>query len=403
MRIAYLTSLYPAASHTFIRREIHALRQLGVSVDTFSVRRSNDYPDLETENEARATYYLVGRSVTAYIGAHLTEFSRYPVRYLGTIRMALRHRAPGLKGAFLSVAHFVESILLAAELRHRCIVHLHNHFANSGATVGMLASRQAEIGWSFTIHGISEFDYPAGILLAEKIEMARFVACVSYFGIAQAARLSAPELWPKLKIIRCGVELDQMPSRPARKRRGLNFIAVGRLSPEKGFEGLLEAYAAMIADPRPHLTIVGDGPLLSALRRKAASLGISSNITFSGRLSEPETLAAIGRSDVLVLSSFMEGLPVVLMEARAQGVSVIASRVAGIPELVEDNSTGLLFTPANWPELTIALDRLAEDAALRARLGKSGRERVVREFDVRSSAVRILDQFRLAVECEPNS
>ena len=396
MRIAYLTSQYPATSHTFIRREVAALRVLGLTVDTFSIRPPSpgELQAEEDQHEARNTYTLLSRPYRDFAIAHLTEFFARPGRYFKTFSLALRHRAPGLKSLFLALAHFAEAILLAAELRHRKITRLHNHFANSGATVGLLASRHAKTEWSFTIHGISEFDYPAGLLLAEKIAAARFVACVSYFGRAQAERLVDPHEWPKLQIVRCGLELDRLPAVGEPSAGEVRVIFVGRLSPEKGVTGLLDAMSTMQSDARPRLTLVGDGPLRPGLERQARELGLDAKVDFLGRLSEPETLAQIARSDILILPSFMEGLPIVLMEALALGVPVIASRVAGIPELVTDGATGLLFTPSNWDELATALGRLVGDDALRSRLGKAGPTRIADEFDVRKSAVRLRDLFQ---------
>lgn len=396
-RIAYLTSQYPATSHTFIRREVAAVRALGLEVETFSIR--SPAPDeLRAEDdrrEAAATYTLLARPLHDYLGAHLRQLFTRPVAYLRTFRQALGHRPPGVKAAFLALAHFGEAILLAEQLRRREIVHLHNHFANSGATVGLLASSHAGIGWSFTIHGISEFDYPAGVQLPAKIAAAKFVACVSYFGRAQAMRVVGLSHWSKLKIVRCGLEIDRLPARTiAAGQSDVRLILVGRLSAEKGIPGLIDALSLMKSPVAVTLAIVGDGPLRAELQRQCEALGLGSRIEFKGRLSEAETLKEIAASDVLVLPSFMEGLPIVLMEAMALGVPVIASRVAGVPELVEHERTGLLFAASNWAELADALDRLVEDPELRARLARNGPVRIAEEYDVRTSAARLLDLFR---------
>ena len=398
-RLAYLTSQYPATSHTFIRREITALRERGVEVQTFSVRapHRSELKSALDQAEAAQTFTLLDQSPGAFLAAHLGEAARSPLRYLRTFGLALRHRPPGARAALLSVAHFAEAILLAAELRRRGIDHLHNHFANSGATVGLLASRQADITWSFTIHGISEFDYPAGLQLADKIAAATFVACVSYFGRAQAYRLVDSREWPKLQIVRCGLELDALP--PCQTAEGTmpRMILVGRLSPEKGIGGLLQALAQVPPERRPELVIVGDGPMRAELDTMVEQLGLGPFVTFLGRLPEAETLAEIARSDMLVLPSFMEGLPIVLMEAMALGKPVIASRVAGIPELVTDGESGLLFTPSDWAGLAERIALLASDEQLRRRLGAAGPPRIAAEFDVRRSAATLRHLFDQAV------
>ncbi|UUR06954.1 glycosyltransferase family 4 protein [Sphingomonas glaciei] len=388
LRIAYLTSQYPATSHTFIRREISALRSIGVKIDTFSVRApaTSELKSQTDQTEAARTFTLLRQSPIAILSSLLGEALRRPMRTFGTLKLALRHRPPGAKAALLSLAHLAEAMTLVAELRRRGIAHLHNHFANSGATVGLLASRQAGISWSFTIHGISEFDYPAGLLLGEKIAAASFVACVSYFGRAQAYRLVDNREWEKLSVVRCGLELSELPSPETVARPRLRLILVGRLSPEKGIGGLLRALAAVPATQRPDLAVVGDGPMRAELDALVAQLSLGDWIHFLGRLPEAETLTEMARSDVLVLSSFMEGLPIVLMEAMALGKPVIATRVAGVPELVTDGVDGLLFTPSNWDELAERIAMLATDDALRQRLGAAGPARIASEFDINLSA-----------------
>lgn len=393
-RIAYLTSQYPATSHTFIRREVTALRETGIDLHTFSVRPPSS-AELKTpidQAEGASTYTLLSQTPAKFLCALAAEALSRPSRTLQTLRLALSHRAPGLKALLLALAHLAEAMLLARELRRRGIEHLHNHFANSGATVGMLASRQAGLRWSFTIHGISEFDYPAGLLLGEKIAAASFVVCVSYFGRAQAYRLVHAREWHKLSVVRCGLELDKLPAPRRQARSFVRLILVGRLSPEKGIGGLLEALAACTGK-RPQLVIVGDGPMRGELDRMVERLGLRNHVTFLGRLPERQTLEQIAQSDILVLPSFMEGLPIVLMEAMALGKAVIATRVAGIPELISDGENGLLFTPSKWDELAIKITVLASDRELRERLGARGAATVAAEFDIKESAETLHQLF----------
>ena len=350
---------------------------------------------------AAATFTVLARPLREFLAAHVRQIVIRPVSYIRTFFLALRHRPPGLSSAVLALAHFGESMVLAEQLQRRKIDHLHNHFANSGATVGLLASRHAKISWSFTIHGISEFDYPAGVNLAAKVEAASFVACVSYFGRAQAARMVDPSYWPKLRIVRCGLELDRLPLSVKENAGQIRLIFVGRLSAEKGLSGLMEAMSLMKSGTPSKLVIVGDGPLRASLERQCHALGLSQRIEFLGRLPESDTIMEIARSDVLVLPSFMEGLPVVLMEAMGLGIPVVASRVAGIPELVEHGHTGLLFSASNWPELADALDRIVNDNELRQLLAGNGPPRIAREFDVRTSASRLHGLFQEVAQSEP--
>lgn len=397
--LGYLTSQYPGPSHTFIRREVSALRDEGWLIETFSIRPPSPSTGDEVEDEQAAkTFYVLSQPISAFLVAHLVWLFGHPRRYLSTIRLAMTHRPPGLRSLFLAVAHLLEAGLLARELGRRNVDHLHNHFANSGATVGMLAAKLAAIGWSFTMHGISETDYPAGLLLGRKIENANWVACASWFMRAQGLRTVVPEQWDKLHVVRCGIALDSLPARRKHQKTISSLVCVGRLSPEKGHAGLFEAVATLSkSHPRLKLRLVGDGPERQTLENFASKLGIRQNVEFLGTRPEASTLKEVAASDLLVLPSFLEGLPVVLMEAMAIGVPVVAPRVAGIPELVEDGKTGLLFTPSNWDELARRISQLICDRDLYSRIADRAVIAVAEEFDVRLAAGRLSELFRSSV------
>jgi colanic acid/amylovoran biosynthesis glycosyltransferase len=399
MRIAYLVSQYPASSHTFIRREVDALRARGFAIDTFSIREPSAAERGAVPDKAAfdSTFYVLPFEVLRLLHSHTEALATRPVRYLRTLGLALKHRVPGAKALAWSLAHFAEAIVLAQELKRREVGHVHNHFANSGANVGLLATRFLGLPWSLTLHGISETDYPAGLLLGAKLEAADFAACVSSFGKAQAMRTVSPEHWSKFVIVRCALDLQALPPRQTVRRERLRVVCVGRLSPEKGHIGLLEAFAA--ARKRGHdaeLVLVGDGPERERIERRIAELGLDGAVLLRGRLSEADTLAEIAGSDLLVLASFMEGLPVVLMEAMALGLPVIAPRVAGVPELVQDGVHGCLFAPAAWDELAESLHKLLSDSGLRARLSQANRARIEAEFEITKAVAPLEQRFGAA-------
>lgn len=389
-RVAYLVSEYDAPSHTFVRREVEALRALGTDVLTLSIIASDEATS------------ILGRPFLAYVSALFAALLGDPVRFLSTWNLARQHRPPGFRGLLWAQFHFVEAIMLARILSQEGAGHLHVHFANSGATVGMLAAHYMRLPWSLTLHGISETDYPAGLLLSEKIAKASFVSCASYFMQAQAMRNVSPEHWLKFRIVRCGVDCGRIQSIPVSTTdSGIpRLICVGRLSPEKGHVGLLEVMQRLrdkgvLFD----LTLVGDGPSRAAIETLVDRLGLRDRVHFSGYLSESDTLTAIAESDVLVLPSFMEGLPVVLIEAFALGKPVVASRVAGIPELVEHGKSGLLFTPSDLTALEEALNQMLSARGVWTDMGRAGQMRVEDEFEL-SIAAKIMQQCFLSVHSE---
>jgi glycosyltransferase involved in cell wall biosynthesis len=390
-RIAYVVSQYPASSHTFIRREVDSLRRHGVDIRTYSIRRPSPAELKAPEDKASfdTTRFVLPMRMPTLLGAHLRALTTRPGAWFSLLRVALRHRAPGAKAMLWSLFHFAEAIVLAKMLREDGIAHVHNHFANAGATVGMLAARFAGLPWSLTLHGISETDYPAGLTLGAKLEAADFAACVSWFGRAQAMRVTAPAHWHKFATVRCGLDLPKLPAAPPRTGPRREIVCVARLSPEKGHLGLLEAIEPLDVT----LTLVGDGPMLAEIEAAVAAHGMVDRVRFAGRLDEAATLAAIARADLLVLPSFMEGLPIVLMEAMAIGVPVIGSRVAGVPELIEDGVEGLLFRPGDWADLRRAIARLRDEPDLGDRLATAARAKVEREFDIATAVLPLAHRF----------
>ena len=396
-RVAYLVSEYFAPSHTFVRREVAALRQAGLEVVPFSVQAANGDAGVEA---------IFNRPFFEYPLALISAFALHPRKFFSSWWLSLRHRPLGLRGLVWSQFHFVEAMLLAKLIKAAKCKRLHNHFANSAATVGMIASHYSGNPWSFTLHGISETDYPAGMLLREKLERADFVACASYFMRAQAMRQVDFNHWHKMHIVRCGVNMDDMPVLAAplpstaltetvvEQLESVRIITVGRLSAEKGYFGLLEILGRLRDQGYEFAaTIVGDGPSGQAIHEMARDLSLDACVRFTGALSENETLLEIHGSDVMVLPSLMEGLPVVLLEALAMRKAVVASQVAGIPELVTDGVTGLLFTPSDWNHLEQQLLRLLSDPQLRQDLGNQGFERVKGEFGSATAASKLLALF----------
>jgi glycosyltransferase involved in cell wall biosynthesis len=405
-RVAYLVSAFPAVSHTFIARELDALRARGVDVVTMSIRKTP--PDqLLSDADRRAadeTFSVFPLRKTRFVAAHVRAALTRPARYLATLRLALAMSPGGARANLWQLFYFAESILVWSQCRRRRVRHIHAHFANVASAVALLA---ADFGapdgfaWSYTMHGYTEFDEVRRYALAEKTRRAAFVACISDFCRSQLLKLVEPEYWDKLVVVHCGLDagaVRALPPRvegPAEAGTPLRLLFVGRLVPEKGVPVLLRALAALrdrglVLDA----VLVGDGPYRDQLEGDARRLGVAGQLTFTGALTGAAIAPQYRDADVFCLPSFAEGLPVVLMEAMANELPVISSRLAGIAELVDHDENGLLVPPARPDVIVEALARLAADPALRARWGRSGRERVLRDFDVTRSAGQLEQLFR---------
>jgi glycosyltransferase involved in cell wall biosynthesis len=214
--------------------------------------------------------------------------------------------------------------------------------------------------------------------------------------------------WTKLHVVHCGVDVREFrPAGGSAHDRGpVKILAVGRLLPLKGHAVLLEAAARLVSDGAPvQITIVGDGHERARLEQLAARLGVDRDVRFAGAVGRDVLPDYYAQADIFCLPSFAEGVPVVLMEAMAAGLPVVATRVAGIPELIRDEQSGLLVSPGRPDLLFAALRRLVESASLRRRIGTAGRARVETEFEVRSCArqlATLMDEergpFRVLVE-----
>ena len=397
MRIAYLTGEYPKVSHTFIAREIAALRAQGVEVVTCTVRRAPDRDVVGADQiaERRATFCILeaARSPLHLIAAHAGVLRRAPGRWLAALRLAWRTRPPGAKAGLWQVFYFLEAAVLARHLREEGATHLHNHFANSSCSVAMLTAEMSGLPFSFTMHGPAIFFEPQWWRIDEKIARAGFVACISHFCRSQAMLFSDPAHWDRLRIVHCGVDLARYGNRP-RDAFGKRVLFVGRLDAVKGVPLLLQAFAAQrSAHPDARLTVVGDGPARAALEAQAAALGIAEATLFAGYRAQDEVAALLEEADMLVLPSFAEGVPVVLMEAMASRIPVIASQVAGVPELVEDGVSGFVVPPGDVGALGQRLGTLLADGALCARMGHAGRAKVEADYRIGPEAAWLATLF----------
>jgi len=400
MGIGYVISKYPAISHTFIQREILALRSLGAEVHTFSVRKTSS-KELLTESdadEAQRTVHLLPTSFSTVLKRHAAEFVRNPLRYFATLWFAVTHRNFTIRNLIRSVCYFGEAILLAYEARRRNITRLHSHFVNSGGEVSLIASQHLGIPWSCTLHGLSDYGNPLSNRLAVKIALADKVICVTDYGRAQAMLVSEPRYWNKLHVVSCGLDDQMLVESPLPTSRDvrLKLVTVGRLSPEKAHSGMIEAVRTAVdrgADVQ--LRIICDGPLSESLKKTILDLNLTDRVTLCGAQPPSVVRRELAAADVCVMSSLMEGLPAALMESLACGRPVIAPAVAGIPELVHHGQNGWLFTASRWDQLADQIVTAASQRDQFQEMGRRGREIILQHYTIAKSARLLTTILRL--------
>jgi glycosyltransferase involved in cell wall biosynthesis len=295
----------------------------------------------------------------------------------------------GLRGTLYQLFYFAEAGILARQMQLRNIQHLHNHLAQASCTVAMLAAEWGGFTFSFTMHGPYIFFEPYRWRLDKKIEKALFVVCISHYCRSQGMLFSSPKHWGKMHVIHCGVEPFLFPL-VSQKEGKENLLYVGRLSASKGLPILLESLVILkTSHPNLTLTVVGDGEDRAAIESMVVELGLPKNVKFVGYQSQAEVRQHLQQSDVFVLPSFAEGIPVVLMEAMAAGLPVVATQIAGVSELVADGISGYLVPPGEPNLLAERLEKLLGDSQLRERLGKAGRAKVERDFNLSQEVARL--------------
>jgi glycosyltransferase involved in cell wall biosynthesis len=398
-RVAYLVNRYPAVSHTFIRREIEGLEAAGLEVLRYSVRGAEpgELVDPQDLRERERTAVLLDAGAPALALAALGAALGRPARFLRALALALRIGSRSPRGRLRHLAYLVEACLLRRVLAREGAAHLHAHFGTNPATVALLCRLLGGPPYSLTAHGPEEFDRPEALALPAKIRHAAFVVGISEFGRSQLRRWAEPRDWPKLHVVRCGVDSAFLaPSDPPAAPRA---VCVGRLCVDKAQNLLVEAAARLAAEDRQfELVLVGDGDLRPLVEERIRSLGLEGRVQLRGWLGGEGVRAEIRAARCLVLPSLAEGLPVVLMEALALGRPVISTTVAGIPELVEPGRNGWLVPPGSVDALAAALREALEMPPGRlAELGRAGSARVAERHDARREAARLAGLLRDAL------
>ena len=405
MRVAYLVNQYPHVSHTFIRREIAALEAEGIAVDRFSIRPSAEQlVDPADQKERLKTEVLLDAGAGGLLLALASTALRSPLSWLLALAAAIRLGRRCGRGVLRHLAYLAEACLLVRRLRGRGVRRLHAHFGTNPAAVAMLASMLGGPPYSFTVHGPEEFDCPEGLSLREKAARSAGVAVVSNFGRSQFLRWAAHEDWSKVRVVRCGLDAAFLAGGPQPVPEAPRLVCVGRLAEQKGQLVLLEALALVAADGIDfEMTLAGDGPLRLALEEQVRILGLEGRVRITGWLDGEAVRREIFNARLMVLPSFAEGLPVVLMEALALGRPVVTTYVAGIPELVENGANGWLVPAGSAAALAAALaTALRTPTETLTRMGRAGAHRVAALHDASREASKLAEMFRTtALDVEP--
>ncbi|HWI11129.1 MAG TPA: glycosyltransferase family 4 protein, partial [Burkholderiaceae bacterium] len=383
-------------SHSFIRREILALERQGVAVLRVAVRGWADaLADAADEAERTRTRYLLQRGLAPPLLAAARLALTRPGRFVAAARLALSMWRRSQRTLFHHLAYLAEAAQLVGWLAAERIDHLHAHFGTNPAEVAMLARVLGGPPYSFTVHGPEEFDHPEALGLGEKGRRAAFVVAISSFGRSQLYRWLPQAHWHKVQVVHCGLERafhEGVTSGVATARR---LVCVGRLCEQKGQLLLVQALQRVLArGVALELVLAGDGELRDEIEALVDRLGVRAQVRITGWIGSAEVRDEIVAARALVLPSFAEGLPVVIMEAMALRRPVITTFVAGIPELVRDAENGWLVPAGDIDALARAIEAcLAAPPEVLERMGAAAHRCVLERHDIDREATKLAALF----------
>lgn len=413
--IAFLNTQYPSLSHTFIEREIRQLRRLGVLIEPFSIRPPGPLGTLGGHHAAAAGETTVlFESRIGLLSAAAVGLLSCPLSTARALWHSQRLSPGGLRQRLLHAVYAIEAVRLLRCLRLRDIRHVHVHMANNGAAVALLAARcDPSLTYSLSIHGSAEFFQVDSLILRAKVDSALFTRCISNFCRAQIMTFCSEERWNDLHVVHCGIDLAEFTpqSHPSPAPQAhttapgpLRLVTVGRLHSIKAYPLLVRACKAL-GDSGIEWTLdmIGEGSQRGAIEQAARSCGVQDRVRLLGPVAPDDLRARLGEYDALVVSSFMEGVPVVLMEAMASGLPVLATGVGGIPELVTHAVSGIIVPPGSAEALAEGLKQLAARRADFHAMGKAGRAAIAEHFSIEQTAQGMKALFDHALESRPGT
>ncbi|MES2949394.1 MAG: glycosyltransferase family 4 protein [Pseudomonadota bacterium] len=400
LRIAYFINQYPKVSHSFIRREILALERQGFEVQRIALRGWNEaVVDSDDISEKERTRYLLQGGLLGLPIALLRALLVTPWRFMGALALAIKMSRRADRALPYHLIYLAEACRLLVWVRSFGARHVHAHFGTNSTEVVMLASVLGGPGYSFTVHGPEEFDKPQFIHLEEKIRRSKFAVAVSSYGRSQLFRWVDHTQWAKVHVVHCGLDAAFYNVPPTDPPDVPRLVCVGRLCEQKG-QLLLISALALIAQRGIawELVLAGDGEMRADVEALIARHSLQSRVRITGWINSVQVREEILAARAMVLPSFAEGLPVVIMEAMSLRRPVLTTAVAGIPELVRHEESGWLFAAGSIDELADAITScLATPADRLATMGQAAHTRVLQRHSIDTEVTKLAQHLTAAI------
>lgn len=418
-KIAYILKGFPRLSESFIANEVKLLREMGLSLELFSIKAGDE---LAMDENLPVPHYLpvvASVSNTRLITWLKENFSPYkssqrywictaPLRYFSALLFALisarRYRGNGrglIKKSFIK--EFLFATYIAREIHiAEDIVHMHAHFCHDATTVAWIASKLTNIPFSFTAHAkdIYQEKLNPGNFLDRKIAAAQFAVTCTQANVKHLCEKTGCPA--SIHGIYHGLDIERfIPGSDDATKKIPQILSVGRMVEKKGFIYLVEA-CRILRDKGIQFTlqIVGEsGDQTSLIEQKIEEHSLQDRIHLRSPMAQAELADVYRQANVFVLPCVIvadgdrDGIPNVMAEAMACGIPVVATEISGIPEIVTHGRNGLLVKPEDAASIADALEKLITSPQLRQTLGTAARQKILQVFDAKETHLRLKKLF----------
>lgn len=404
MKVGYVFTEVPQVAGMFPNAELEELSRRGLDIELFILRGRPASTDEAKRIERAFPTHRVGYLAPRVIGTLLLESLRRPGLVFGLLGEVMRDTLTSPKIAIKSLGVLPKSIYFARLAERRGVTLFHAYWASLPALAASIASRVAGrpfTTWAHAGADIYNRNHQTVGALRSRLRQAATVFTCNAANLPYFRTLVGEATAAKVLLLSHGVDVRRFEYRERSRADRLELLAVGRLSPAKGFDVLLRACRLLQDRGRDfRCSIAGDGQLRASLGALIRELGLGERARLLGHVDHSALPALYGESDLFIMPSVIgpkgsrDGLPNVLLEAMATGLACVGSEVASIPEVIQDGRTGILVPPGDAAALADALEILLQDPARRKSMGHAAAE-LVRERYARPGCMeRLLDRFR---------
>lgn len=399
-RIAYFINQYPKVSHSFIRREIAVVEAQGFAIDRIALRGWDaEVVDDDDRGERDRTRYVLKNGIVGLLSPMLRTILANPKGFVSALALAFNMARRRERGLIYHLIYLMEAAQVVEWTRQFDAAHIHAHFGTNSAEIVMLAHCLGGPPYSFTVHGPEEFDKPVALGLDEKIRRSAFTIAITSFCQSQLYRWVDQSIWSKVAIVHCGLDRGFYSDAPLQPQSSARLVCVGRLCEQKGQLLLVEAAAVLASNGIEfELVLAGDGEMRPQIEERVAHYGLQEKIRITGWISSRQVREELLAARAMVLPSFAEGLPVVVMEAMALRRPVLTTFIAGIPELVLDGENGWLFPAGDIGRLVESMQAcLSATPEQLQQMGECAQARAVARHSIDTEAGKLARLFAASV------